>query len=147
MRGGGLALRGSGRAPPLTAPCFRLSVQQEQHQALIYQLMQQQHDLQQLQHLSSSQLPVNSLLPTAQGAIAANPFLTMHTEASQKNAVSNSRTPPHSASIPSALNAMMDSRERECILSAAVFLPTAPGRDGRRGHRPGEKLTELGVSP
>uniref|UniRef100_A0A3B3RWR0 MLLT10 histone lysine methyltransferase DOT1L cofactor n=1 Tax=Paramormyrops kingsleyae TaxID=1676925 RepID=A0A3B3RWR0_9TELE len=125
---------------------------QEQHQALIYQLMQQQqqqHDLQQLQHLSSSQLPVNSLLPTAQSAIATNPFLTMHTEASQKNAVSTSRTVPHSASILSALNKMTDGRrrERECILSAAMFLPTAPSREGRCGHRPGEKLTELGVSP
>ncbi|XP_048868582.1 protein AF-10 isoform X2 [Brienomyrus brachyistius] len=64
---------------------------QEQHQALIYQLMQQQqqqqqHDLQQLQHLSSSQLPVNSLLPTAQSTITTNPFLAMHTEASQKAA-------------------------------------------------------------
>ncbi|XP_048868593.1 protein AF-10 isoform X11 [Brienomyrus brachyistius] len=63
----------------------------EQHQALIYQLMQQQqqqqqHDLQQLQHLSSSQLPVNSLLPTAQSTITTNPFLAMHTEASQKAA-------------------------------------------------------------
>lgn len=64
---------------------------QEQQQALLYQLMQQQqqqqHDLQQL---SSSQLPINNLLPAAQGAIAANPFLALHTDnSSQKAAVSN----------------------------------------------------------
>ncbi|XP_030625424.1 protein AF-10 [Chanos chanos] len=58
----------------------------EQQQVLLYQLMQQQqqqqqHDLQQLQQLSSSQLPINSLLPSAQGAIAANPFLAMHPDA------------------------------------------------------------------
>ncbi|KAG7488762.1 hypothetical protein MATL_G00037650 [Megalops atlanticus] len=61
--------------------------QEQQQQALLYQLMQQQqqhqqqHDLQQLQQLSSSQLPINSLLPAAQGAIAANPFLAMHADA------------------------------------------------------------------
>lgn len=64
---------------------------QEQQQALLYQLMQQQqqqqHDLQQL---SSTQLPINNLLPAAQGAIAANPFLALHTDNSnQKAAVSN----------------------------------------------------------
>ncbi|XP_037612489.1 protein AF-10 isoform X2 [Sebastes umbrosus] len=64
----------------------------EQQQVLLYQLMQQQQDLQQLQSLSSSaqipsmplssaQLPINNLLPGAQGqgqgAITANPFLAM----------------------------------------------------------------------
>ncbi|CAJ1082326.1 protein AF-10 isoform X3 [Xyrichtys novacula] len=64
----------------------------EQHQVLLYQLMQQQQDLQQLQSLSSStqissiplssaQLPINNLLPAAQsqgqGAITANPFLAL----------------------------------------------------------------------
>lgn len=59
---------------------------------LIYQLMQQQQDLQQLQSLSSSaqipsiplssaQLPINNLLPGAQsqgqGTITANPFLAL----------------------------------------------------------------------
>ncbi|XP_036411351.1 protein AF-10 [Megalops cyprinoides] len=66
----------------------------QQQQALLYHLMQQQHqqhqqqhDLQQLQQLSSSQLPINSLLPAAQGAIAANPFLAMHADAgAQKTA-------------------------------------------------------------
>ncbi|XP_035285875.1 protein AF-10-like isoform X1 [Anguilla anguilla] len=54
-----------------------------EQQTLLYQLMQQQ---QQQQHLSSSQLPISSLLPAAQGAIAANPFLAMHAEAAQKTA-------------------------------------------------------------
>ncbi|XP_061093781.1 protein AF-10 isoform X3 [Conger conger] len=58
---------------------------EQQQQALLYQLMQQQHqqqhDLQQLQQFSSSQLPINSLLPAAQGAIASNPFLAMHADA------------------------------------------------------------------
>ncbi|XP_029934823.1 protein AF-10 isoform X2 [Myripristis murdjan] len=66
----------------------------EQQQVLLYQLMQQQQDLQQLQSLSSSaqipsiplsssQLPINNLLPGAhgqnqgQGAITANPFLAL----------------------------------------------------------------------
>ncbi|XP_040921746.1 protein AF-10 isoform X2 [Toxotes jaculatrix] len=64
----------------------------EQQQVLFYQLMQQQQDLQQLQSLSSStqipsiplsstQLPINNLLPGAQsqgqGAITANPFLAL----------------------------------------------------------------------
>lgn len=73
---------------------------------LLYQLMQQQQDLQQLQSLSSSgqipsiplssaQLPIGNLLPNAQsqgqGAITANPFLALqhahadaHTNAAQK---------------------------------------------------------------
>ncbi|KAB5533123.1 hypothetical protein PHYPO_G00128180 [Pangasianodon hypophthalmus] len=59
----------------------------EQQQALFYQLMQQQqqqqHDLQQL---SSTQLPINNLLPAAQGAIAANPFLALHTDNSSQKA-------------------------------------------------------------
>ncbi|KAK3515877.1 hypothetical protein QTP70_034740 [Hemibagrus guttatus] len=59
----------------------------EQQQALLYQLMQhqqqQQHDLQQL---SSTQLPINNLLPAAQGAIAANPFLALHTDNSSQKA-------------------------------------------------------------
>ncbi|KAJ8383294.1 hypothetical protein AAFF_G00222300 [Aldrovandia affinis] len=38
------------------------------------------------QQLSSSQLPVSSLLPAAHGAIASNPFLAMHAEAAQKSA-------------------------------------------------------------
>ncbi|KAJ8375069.1 hypothetical protein SKAU_G00056490 [Synaphobranchus kaupii] len=58
---------------------------EQQQQALLYQLMQQQHqqqhDLQQLQQFSSSQLPINSLLPAAQGAITSNPFLAMHADA------------------------------------------------------------------
>ncbi|XP_022622020.1 protein AF-10 isoform X2 [Seriola dumerili] len=64
----------------------------EQQQVLLYQLMQQQQDLQQLQSLSSSaqipsiplsssQLPINNLLPgtqgQGQGAITANPFLAL----------------------------------------------------------------------
>ncbi|XP_016887225.1 protein AF-10 isoform X2 [Cynoglossus semilaevis] len=64
----------------------------EQQQVLLYQLMQQHQDLQQLQSLSSSvqissiplsssQLPINNLLPTAQnqnqGTITANPFLAL----------------------------------------------------------------------
>nr|XP_046226805.1 protein AF-10 isoform X3 [Scatophagus argus] len=64
----------------------------EQQQVLLYQLMQQQQDLQQLQSLSSSaqipsiplssaQLPINNLLPSAQSqgqsAITANPFLAL----------------------------------------------------------------------
>ncbi|XP_053468104.1 protein AF-10 isoform X5 [Ictalurus furcatus] len=60
----------------------------EQQQALLYQLMQQQqqqqHDLQQL---SSTQLPINNLLPAAQGAITANPFLALHTDNSNQKAV------------------------------------------------------------
>ncbi|XP_069561643.1 protein AF-10 isoform X2 [Brachyistius frenatus] len=76
----------------------------EQQQVLLYQLMQQQQDLQQLQSLSSSgqipsiplssaQLPINNLLPGAQGqgTITANPFLAMqhahadtHSSAAQK---------------------------------------------------------------
>ncbi|XP_017308587.1 protein AF-10 isoform X2 [Ictalurus punctatus] len=60
----------------------------EQQQALLYQLMQQQqqqqHDLQQL---SSAQLPINNLLPAAQGAITANPFLALHTDNSNQKAV------------------------------------------------------------
>lgn len=63
-------------------------VMQEQQQALLYQLMQQQqqqqHDLQQL---SSAQLPINNLLPAAQGAITANPFLALHTDNSNQKAV------------------------------------------------------------
>ncbi|KAM7390605.1 hypothetical protein PAMA_008672 [Pampus argenteus] len=69
-----------------------LSSQQsaEQQQVLLYQLMQQHQDLQQLQSLSSSgqipsmplssaQLPINNLMPSAQGqgAITANPFLAL----------------------------------------------------------------------
>ncbi|KAM9839847.1 protein AF-10 [Aulostomus maculatus] len=64
----------------------------EQQQVLLYQLMQQHQDLQQLQSLSSSaqipsiqlssaQLPINNLLPGAQsqgqGTIPANPFLAL----------------------------------------------------------------------
>ncbi|KAG7523769.1 AF-10 isoform X2 [Solea senegalensis] len=63
----------------------------EQQQVLLYQLMQQHQDLQQLQSLSSAQipsmplssaqLPINNLLPgvqnQGQGAIAANPFLAL----------------------------------------------------------------------
>uniref|UniRef100_A0A8C9ZX56 MLLT10 histone lysine methyltransferase DOT1L cofactor n=2 Tax=Sander lucioperca TaxID=283035 RepID=A0A8C9ZX56_SANLU len=61
----------------------------EQQQVLLYQLMQQQQDLQQLQSLSSAQipsiplssaqLPINNLLPGAQGqgTITANPFLAL----------------------------------------------------------------------
>ncbi|XP_041823781.1 protein AF-10 isoform X2 [Melanotaenia boesemani] len=64
----------------------------DQQQVLFYQLMQQQQDLQQLQSLSSSaqipsiplssaQLPINNLLPSAQGqgqgTITANPFLAL----------------------------------------------------------------------
>ncbi|XP_074549598.1 protein AF-10 isoform X2 [Halichoeres trimaculatus] len=59
----------------------------EQQQVLLYQLMQQQ-DLQQLQPLSSSsiplssaQLPINNMLPAAQsqgqGTITTNPFLAL----------------------------------------------------------------------
>ncbi|XP_066516173.1 protein AF-10 isoform X2 [Hoplias malabaricus] len=66
----------------------------EQQRVLLYQLMQQQqqqqqqqHDLQQLSSSSSSsQLPLSSLLPTSQGAITANPFLTMHDSSAQKTA-------------------------------------------------------------
>ncbi|XP_028823935.1 protein AF-10 isoform X4 [Denticeps clupeoides] len=60
------------------------TTQEQQQQVLLYQLMQQQqqqqHDLQQFQQLSSTQLPINSLLPSAQGAIAANPFLAVHAD-------------------------------------------------------------------
>ncbi|XP_053198599.1 LOW QUALITY PROTEIN: protein AF-10 [Scomber japonicus] len=64
----------------------------EQQQVLLYHLMQQHQDFQQLQSLSSSgqipsiplsstQLPINNLLPSAQnqgqGAITANPFLAL----------------------------------------------------------------------
>ncbi|XP_053343562.1 protein AF-10 isoform X3 [Clarias gariepinus] len=59
----------------------------EQQQALLYQLMQQQqqqqHDLQQL---SSTPLPINNLLSATQGAIAANPFLALHTDTSNQKA-------------------------------------------------------------
>uniref|UniRef100_A0A3Q3GAM5 MLLT10 histone lysine methyltransferase DOT1L cofactor n=1 Tax=Kryptolebias marmoratus TaxID=37003 RepID=A0A3Q3GAM5_KRYMA len=63
---------------------FPSTSQDHQQQALLYRLMQQQQDLQQLQSLSSSStasLPINNLLPGAQnpgqGAIAANPFLAL----------------------------------------------------------------------
>ncbi|XP_039983471.1 protein AF-10 [Xiphias gladius] len=76
----------------------------EQQQVLLYQLMQQQQDLQQLQSfsspaqipsipLSSTQLPINNLLPgtQSQGTITANPFLALqhihadtHTSGMQK---------------------------------------------------------------
>nr|CBN81867.1 Protein AF-10 [Dicentrarchus labrax] len=64
----------------------------EHQQVLLYQLLQQQQDLQQLQSLSSSaqipsiplssaQLPISNLLPSAQsqgqGTITANPFLAL----------------------------------------------------------------------
>ncbi|KAM7370009.1 hypothetical protein PAMP_011295 [Pampus punctatissimus] len=62
----------------------------EQQQVLLYHLMQHHQDLQQLQSLSSSgqipsiplssaQLPINNLMPSAQGqgAITANPFLAL----------------------------------------------------------------------
>ncbi|KAJ8418730.1 hypothetical protein AAFF_G00002290 [Aldrovandia affinis] len=77
---------------PLTRTTPSSLLQEQHQQTLLYQLMQQQHqqqhDLQQLQQFSSSQLPINSLLPAAQGAIAANPFLAMHadTTAAQKTA-------------------------------------------------------------
>lgn len=77
-----------------------MCVMQEQQQALLYQLMQQQQQQQQhdLQQLSSTQLPINSLLPAAQGAIAANPFLALHTDNSnQKAAVSHTA---HSPNLP-----------------------------------------------
>lgn len=76
---------------PFSFPPLFTSASQEQHQVLLYQLMQQQ-DLQQLQSLSSSaqipsiplssaQLSINNLLPGAQsqgqGAITANPFLAL----------------------------------------------------------------------
>ncbi|KAI5617102.1 protein AF-10 isoform X7 [Silurus asotus] len=54
--------------------------------ALLYQLMQQQQQQHELQQLSSSQLPINNLLPATQGAIAANPFLALHTENSSQKA-------------------------------------------------------------
>ncbi|GAA6081300.1 protein AF-10 isoform X2 [Tachysurus ichikawai] len=58
----------------------------EQQQALLYQLMQQQHQQHDLQQLSSTQLPINNLLPAAQGAIAANPFLALHNDNSSQKA-------------------------------------------------------------
>ncbi|XP_035474810.2 protein AF-10 isoform X3 [Scophthalmus maximus] len=76
-----------------------LSSQPSAQQVLLYQLMQQQQDIQQLHSLSSSaqipsmplsstQLPINNLLPGAQNqgqsAITANPFLALqhaHTDA------------------------------------------------------------------
>ncbi|TSL10157.1 Protein AF-10 [Bagarius yarrelli] len=59
----------------------------EQQQALLYQLMQQQQQQQHdLQHLSSIQLPINNLLPGSQGAIAANPFLALHSDSSSQKA-------------------------------------------------------------
>ncbi|XP_069047135.1 protein AF-10 isoform X4 [Lepisosteus oculatus] len=86
----------------------------EQHQALLYQLMQHQqqqqhhhhhhhqhqqqqqhHELQQLQLSAAAQLPMNSLLPTAQGAITANPFLAMHADpAAQKTPRLTEKTGP-----------------------------------------------------
>ncbi|XP_060718234.1 protein AF-10 isoform X2 [Tachysurus vachellii] len=59
---------------------------QEQQQALLYQLMQQQHQQHDLQQLSSTPLPINNLLPAAQGAIAANPFLALHNDNSSQKA-------------------------------------------------------------
>lgn len=74
--------------------CVCVCETQDQQQALLYQLMQQQqqqqHDLQQL---SSTQMPMNNLLPAAQGAIAANPFLALHTDNSNQKAAVSNRTP------------------------------------------------------
>ncbi|XP_051785203.1 protein AF-10 isoform X3 [Erpetoichthys calabaricus] len=61
---------------------------QDQHQALLYQLMQQQHhqhhqhELQQLQLSAAAQLPINSLLTSGQApgqhTLGNNPFLAIH---------------------------------------------------------------------
>ncbi|XP_027029494.2 protein AF-10 isoform X4 [Tachysurus fulvidraco] len=59
----------------------------EQQQAFLYQLIQQQHQQHDLQQLSSTQLPINNLLPAAQGAIAANSFLALHNDNSSQKAV------------------------------------------------------------
>ncbi|KAF5893963.1 protein AF-10 isoform X4, partial [Clarias magur] len=79
----------------------------EQQQALLYQLMQQQqqqqHDLQQL---SSTQLPINNLLPATQGAIAANPFLALHTDTSNQKAAPQNNAEP-------ASDQLIGSRDRE----------------------------------
>ena len=69
--------------------CWVVSLQ-EQQQVLLYQLMQQQQDLQQIHaqmpltpsssSSSSAQLPVGGLQPAPQGgpgAITSNPFLAM----------------------------------------------------------------------
>ncbi|XP_039610187.1 protein AF-10 isoform X3 [Polypterus senegalus] len=60
-------------------------VPQDQHQALLYQLMQQQHhqhELQQLQLSAAAQLPINSLLTSGQApgqhTLGNNPFLAIH---------------------------------------------------------------------
>eukprot|EP00072_Mus_musculus_P031325 XP_006497446.2 PREDICTED: protein AF-10 isoform X10 [Mus musculus] len=68
----------------------------EQHQAFLYQLMQQQHhppELQQLQLPGPTQIPINNLLAGAQApplhTATTNPFLTIHGDStSQKVTVS-----------------------------------------------------------
>lgn len=67
----------------------------EQHQALLYQLVQQHHqpDLQQLQIPAPTQMPINNLLAGTQAPplhpATTNPFLTIHGDnASQKVTVS-----------------------------------------------------------
>ncbi|KAK2505358.1 hypothetical protein MC885_002412, partial [Smutsia gigantea] len=73
----------------------------EQHQALLYQLVQQHHqpELQQLQIPGAAQMPINSLLAGAQAPplhpATTNPFLTIHGDnASQKVTRLNDKTGP-----------------------------------------------------
>ncbi|XP_048223826.1 protein AF-10 isoform X7 [Perognathus longimembris pacificus] len=73
----------------------------EQHQAFLYQLMQQRHppELQQLQLPGPAQIPINNLLASAQAPplhpTAANPFLTLHGDsASQKVTRLSDKTGP-----------------------------------------------------
>ncbi|XP_041041129.1 protein AF-10 isoform X2 [Carcharodon carcharias] len=64
----------------------------EQHQALFYQIMQQQHhhqhqhELQQLQITGTTQIPMNNLLASAQTqplhSAPSNPFISIHSETS-----------------------------------------------------------------
>ncbi|XP_072364612.1 protein AF-10 isoform X5 [Scyliorhinus torazame] len=62
----------------------------EQHQALFYQIMQQQHqhhhELQQLQITGTTQIPMNNPLASAQTqplhSAPSNPFISIHTETS-----------------------------------------------------------------
>ncbi|XP_034145124.1 protein AF-10 isoform X2 [Esox lucius] len=79
----------------------------EQQQVLLYQLMQQHQDLQQLQSLSSSQLPsiphssaqppvtthLSSSNAHGQGTITANPFLALHSHHPDTNAHAGAHKP------------------------------------------------------
>ncbi|XP_061443676.1 protein AF-10 isoform X6 [Rhineura floridana] len=74
----------------------------EQHQALLYQLVQQQHhqpEVQQLQLSGATQIPINNLLAGNQASplhtTTANPFLTIHGDnAAQKVSRLNDKSGP-----------------------------------------------------